>query len=79
MAEIHNSKKRMPLILGRGEEKNWIEPDLSETAIKSLLKPFNADEMEAHTISKLITQRGVDNNVTEVMEQFPYPKLEVRM
>ena len=75
MAEIHNSKKRMPLILSRGEEKKWIEPDLSETNIKSLLKPFNVDEMEAYTISKLITQRNADNNIPEVMEHYPYIEL----
>jgi len=75
MAEIHNTKKRMPLILNRAEEKAWINPDLSETDVKNLMKPFDEKEMEAYTISKLITQRGVSNNVPEVMNPFVYSEL----
>lgn len=75
MADIHNTKKRMPLILNGGEEKKWIEPELNEVEIKNIMKPFNENEMEAHTISKLITQRGANNNVPEVMESFNYPEM----
>lgn len=77
MADIHNIKKRMPLILDRGSEKKWIDPELNEIEVKNLMKPFNELEMEAYTISKIITQRGVNNNVSEVMEAFHYPELEV--
>lgn len=79
MAEIHNSKKRMPLIFDKESEKNWIEPELNETEVKNLMQPLNENEMEAHTISKLITQRGVNNNVPEVMERFHYPELETNI
>ena len=76
MAKIHNSKKRMPLIIDRNKEGKWINPDLSETEIKYIMKPFDENEMDAHTISKLITQRGVNNNVPEVMERFSYSELD---
>jgi putative SOS response-associated peptidase YedK len=43
MAEIHNSKKRMPVVLGRDNEKNWLQgepldafhrcPELQVTAV----------------------------------------------
>lgn len=75
MADIHNTKKRMPLIIDRNKEEKWINPNLNEDEIKYIMKPFNEIEMEAHTISKLITQRGVSNNVPEVMESFNYPEM----
>ena len=75
MAQIHNTKKRMPLILNRDEEKKWIERELNEVEIKNIMKPFDENEMEAYTISKLITQRGVNNNVPEVIEHFSYPEM----
>jgi len=75
MADIHNTKKRMPLILDRESEKKWVDPELNETEVRNYMKPFNALEMEAHTISKLITQKGVNNNVPAVMEPLQYPEL----
>ncbi|MBA3663262.1 MAG: SOS response-associated peptidase [Bacteroidetes bacterium] len=75
MADIHNTKKRMPLILSREEEKKWIEPELNEVEIKNIMKPFNENEMEAHTISKLITSRDRNTNVPEVSEHFHYTEL----
>ena len=48
--EIH---QRMPVILPRSEEKNWLE--ISDTKfLSSLLHPYNPDEMEAYPISKLV-------------------------
>ncbi len=40
MADIHNTKKRMPLIIDRNKEKKWINPYLSETEIKYIIKAF---------------------------------------
>jgi putative SOS response-associated peptidase YedK len=35
MADIHNTKKRMPIILPEKEEKNWLKPGLEKNEIKS--------------------------------------------
>lgn len=54
-AEIHNGGKnpqRMPLILSRENEKNWIDPDLKEEDIKELMKSYIADDMDAYPIDK---------------------------
>ncbi|MFC2112685.1 SOS response-associated peptidase [Bacteroidota bacterium] len=72
MEKIHNTKKRMPLILGPGDEKFWIDPDLSPEKAYSYLKPVAAEQMAAHTISKLITKRGVDKNVPELVQPVSY-------
>ena len=47
---IHNTKHRMPAILSKEDEERWINPDLTKTDIESLLKPFNANRMDAYQI-----------------------------
>ncbi len=72
MEKIHNSKKRMPVILPQGTEDAWIDPELSaEDAVKHL-KPLDEKEMRFHTISKLISKKGVDKNVPELVKPYVY-------
>lgn len=76
MSRIHNSKKRMPLILPKKEEGAWINPDLKdEKEIRKLFKIFPEEKMEAYTISKLITSRKENSNTLEVNLEFSYPEL----
>ena len=72
MEKIHNTKKRMPLILGPDNEKAWIDPELSPDKAYSYLKPVDAGQMTAHTISKLITKRGVDKNTPDLVVPVSY-------
>lgn len=74
MEKIHNTKKRMPLILSREDERIWIDPDLSADKACRYLKPVNEKQMVAHTISKLISKRGVNKNVPDLVEPFSYEK-----
>ena len=76
MAKIHNKKKRMPAILNKEDEQKWINPSINKEEALALLKPFNEKEMEAYTISKLITARGEDPNVPAVINPFQYNNLE---
>lgn len=75
VAEIHNVKQRMPVILSKFEERKWLG-DLDDNGIKSMLDPYPTKEMAAHTISKLVTAKGVERNVLEVLEKFEYKNLE---
>ena len=75
MAKIHNSKLRMPLILSKEMEEQWLNPELPKEQIQTIMKPFNQDEMDAHTISKLITSRKENSNVPAVKEPFTFPEL----
>jgi putative SOS response-associated peptidase YedK len=72
MEKIHNSKKRMPLILAKKTENSWIDPVLSAEEAVKLLKPVDEKEMRFHTISRLITKRGVDKNVPELVKPYAY-------
>lgn len=75
LAKIHNVKLRMPLILPKEIERDWLNPNLSENEITELMKPFDENEMGAHTISKLITNRNENPDKSEIQEPFEYPEL----
>ena len=53
MSQIHNTKKRMPVIFTDELAYQWIQPELSEEQIFSLAKyQIPPEMMEAYTISK---------------------------
>jgi putative SOS response-associated peptidase YedK len=72
LAVIHNSKKRMPVILDRDAEKRWISSDTSPEEAFSLLKPCSTDLIKAHTISNLINNKSANRNTPELIR--PYPR-----
>jgi putative SOS response-associated peptidase YedK len=72
MAEVHNSKKRMPVILGRKDEKKWIDPALSPDEASEMLKPCPSDLLKAHTISPLVNSRTANRNTPEVIRPYDY-------
>ncbi|MCI1648004.1 MAG: SOS response-associated peptidase [Bacteroides sp.] len=47
---IHNTKHRMPVILSKDNEKDWLDPLLSKSDIENLLIPYDADKMDAYII-----------------------------
>jgi putative SOS response-associated peptidase YedK len=54
-AIIHNGGKnpfRMPLIIPKDDEERWIDNSLNENGIKSLLKPYSNELMDAYPVSK---------------------------
>ena len=75
MEKIHNVKLRMPLMLPKEIEKNWLNPNLNENEITELMKPFDETQMEGYTISKLITNRNENPDKPEIQQPFEYPEL----
>lgn len=72
MAEIHNSAKRMPVILDRHSEKLWLDIDAPETEAINLLEPCSSDLLKAHTISDLVNRKSADRNTVEVIRPFKW-------
>jgi putative SOS response-associated peptidase YedK len=73
MENIHNTKKRQPVIIPRQYEKDWLNPDLTEQDVLALCQPIESGKMEAYTISKLITSKAKGaSDVPEVLEKFEY-------
>lgn len=68
-AYIHNDPKtgnRMPLILSKEDEEKWLNPELSEKDIASLLKPFPEKEMKAYVIEKdFIKKNPYDSSILQ--------------
>jgi putative SOS response-associated peptidase YedK len=72
MAEIHNSAKRMPVILDRTSEKIWIDLSVSQSDALGLLKPAPPNILKAHTIGPLINNRNENRNTPEVIQPYTY-------
>lgn len=75
MEWIHNSKRRMPVILSPESAKLWLDNSIPFTQKKELLVPFDENLMADHSISKLITSRKENPNSPAVMEPLVYPEL----
>jgi putative SOS response-associated peptidase YedK len=76
MEQIHNKKKRMPVILPKDHERDWIDPSVNKQAAEAMLVPYDEKLMEAFTISRLITSRQRNPNVPAVSQPFTYPELQ---
>lgn len=75
MAEIHNTKKRMPVILPRKLEREWLDPEVDESGLKELMVPYDDSDMRAHPVSRDLTKREIDTNVPEILVEKIYPEL----
>ena len=73
--KIHNTKKRMPLILEPEDATKWINKNLSKNEIMDLLKPFDSEKMKAHTIMKFIPAKPDDSSNPEIIAYYYYPEL----
>lgn len=82
LTRIHNKPKasigpRMPLIIPEEFENTWLKSttdpvDIQE--IKDLIKPYDAEEMDAFTVPRLKGKLAV-GNVKRAIEYQPYPEL----
>ncbi len=72
MKKIHNTKMRMPVILPKAAEQQWLNPALDKTELQNLFLPYPESELQAWTISKLITSRTENSNDPKVLEKADY-------
>ena len=70
MAEIHNSGRRMPVILDRHGEQKWIDIKTDFGEALQLLKPCASEILRAHTISDLVNKKSSDRNTPSVIKPF---------
>lgn len=71
MEKIHNSKKRMPVILQKNDEPRWIA-DLDKAAKEQLMQPSDPSALEAHTISKAISGNSADPHDPAIIKPVTY-------
>ncbi len=75
MAQIHNSKLRMPVILSPEDEADWISPDTPKERIEFLTQGIASKALKAHTIDKMISSRKVNTNIPEIQQEVVYQEL----
>ncbi|MEY8850020.1 SOS response-associated peptidase [Psychroserpens sp. XS_ASV72] len=69
-AEVHNKKKRMPLVLDENVYEDWFDEGLSDQAINELMATgFSNLEFKAHPVSRDLYKRGVDTNKPYIIEE----------
>jgi putative SOS response-associated peptidase YedK len=73
MSEIHNTRKRMPVILPAAAEKLWLKGELEKNSAAELMEPVASEMLEAHTVSPLITNTRADRNRKELIMPYNYP------
>lgn len=67
-AEIHNAKKRMPLVLDEGLKEEWFEEGLSDNQITELMfNGFTGKDFKAHPVSSDFYKK-VDTNKPYIIE-----------
>jgi len=71
MAEIHNSQKRMPLIILPDERERWLN-DMDKEGVEHMMRTLPDGYLDAYTISKTIVNS--EPNSPEVQEEYIYPK-----
>ncbi len=70
MADIHNSAKRMPVILDKPAEKEWLDITIDKTKALELLKPCPSEILKAHTVSPLINNKSANRNSPEIIKNY---------
>ena len=83
MAHIHNKPKgsaepRMPLIIPKELEDEWLKPiedPLAIEELKEIIKPYDTEEMMAYPVSRLKGKQAA-GNAPEAIEKVSYPELE---
>ena len=72
MEFIHNSKKRMPLIMCKDDIAAWIDPESSLETVSYLMKAYDETLMSAHTISKEANYANRNRNYPEIKDVVEY-------
>ncbi len=66
MSEIHNSKKRMPLVIPTQSREKWLGK-LDKQSIKDMMMPLADGYLESYKVSNAIYKKGVNTNVPEIL------------
>lgn len=75
MAVVHNSKKRMPLIISPKKAMEWLSPGLDEKRIRDFFIPFDDSQMKARPIARINPYLTESNNNPGVIAYYEYDEL----
>lgn len=72
MADIHNSAKRMPLMIDPGLVNAWLDPEMRKDDIIDLMRPCDDRNMAAYTVSKDLSNPKINSNIASIIEPINY-------
>lgn len=72
MENIHNTKKRMPVILNREWEKEWITGEPSLLKRNRLLQPYDESGLKAHTVSSRLSSTHANPSDPGIIEPYSH-------
>lgn len=72
MEKIHNTKKRMPVILERELEKEWISGEPSLLKRKQLLKAYEESDLKAYTVNPRLSSPHADPSDPGIIEPYKH-------
>ncbi|WP_242117459.1 SOS response-associated peptidase [Aestuariivivens sediminicola] len=68
-AEIHNKRKRMPLVLAEDLYEDWLDEGQSQPQLNELMATgFTTQEFQAHPVTRDLYKRGIDTNTPEFVK-----------
>lgn len=75
-SEIHNIKKRKPVLLNKNLEQTWLKDNLTEKEIVEMLQnQYSTQELENYPVNKDLFNPRINSNQVEFTKPFPYPEL----
>lgn len=72
LEKIHNTKKRMPVILKEDRENEWISSAPSLLQKKQLLQALDEHDLKAYTVSSRLTAPDADPSDPEIIKPKKY-------
>lgn len=69
MEKIHNTGKRMPLILSPEGEKEWLDRKSTHDKLQNLMLPFPETQMDAWTVSKELLGKNSDPHNPDIIKK----------
>lgn len=72
LEKIHNTKKRMPVILREEKEKEWLSSDPSLLQRKQLLQALDEHDLKTHTVSSRLSAPDADPSDSDIIKPKNY-------
>lgn len=73
LQKIHNTKKRMPLILDETLEEKWINPIMNSEDVSKIMLSLDETLLSAYTISNKIASPDADPEDSNIISRVDYP------
>ncbi|TNJ46100.1 SOS response-associated peptidase [Tamlana fucoidanivorans] len=62
-AEVHNKRKRMPLVLADDLFEDWLDDGMNQPQLNELMAyGFTSQDFKAHPVTREIYKKGIDTN-----------------